>query len=194
MMNFEYFQGPTTKMGALCKEDRTCSICGCIGKCFNLEFAIIKSEQASEAGCGCMDCLITGKFEFWHDTEIGMLDETGLTKVYNHNQIPPENFPASALVALRRTPQFNTWQQELWLTHCNDFMVYQGTWEPADFYQNAPSGDGRKLFHQMTDTKSSLLWDASLPRGQTVLEHWHATYYVFKCKHCGKLRGNWDCD
>jgi len=29
---------------------------------------------------------------------------------------------------------------------------------------------------------------------KTDLKDWHATYYVFKCKHCGKLKGNWDCD
>ena len=72
-------------------------------------------------------------------------------------------------------------------------MVYQGTWEPEDFYRHSPTGDGRSLFYEMTDEYQNL-WDDSLPEGQTVLKQWHATYYVFKCRHCGKLRGNWDCD
>jgi len=44
-----------------------------------------------------------------------------------------------------------TWQQELWLTHCNDFMIYKGTWEPKDFIANRKSGNGKALFLEMTD-------------------------------------------
>lgn len=90
--------------------------------------------------------------------------------------------------------QFITWQQELWLTHCNDFMVYLVTWEPNDFYVNSEDGDGKKLFLEMTDGDMNHLWDSSLNNPNEKLEHWHATYYVFKCSHCGKLRGNWDCN
>lgn len=180
-------------MASIAKGEKPCGICMRIGQCFELGSAIICCEEASEVGYGCAECLAAGKFEFWHDTEIGMLDENGLTKVYKHNQQPPENFPNDALVALRRTPQIATWQQELWLTHCNDFMAYQGTWSPGDFYKNAPNGDGRALFLEMTDDGKSL-WDDSMPEGKTILKEWHAAYYVFKCRHCGKLRGNWDCD
>ena len=193
-MNFEYFQGPVSEMASLCKGEKTCGICKRVGPCFELRSATIQSEEASEVGYGCWECLANGKFEFWHDTDIGMLDEKGLTKVYKHNQPRLEGFPDAALVALRRTPQIVTWQQELWLTHCNDFMVYQGTWQPKDFNGNAANGDGRALFLQVTDDDYAHLWDESLPDGKTLLKDWHATYYAFKCRHCGKLRGNWDCD
>jgi hypothetical protein len=118
-----------------------------------LEYALCAelSHEQKKSALGCFGCLRAGRFEFWHDTEIGVLDENGLTHVYNHNQPPPVDFPASALVGLRRTPQIVTWQQEVWLTHCNDFMVYLGTWEPKDFYANSPGGDGRALFLDMTD-------------------------------------------
>jgi uncharacterized protein CbrC (UPF0167 family) len=152
------------------------------------------APEAKESGVGCFECLRRGRFGFWHDTDIGLLDENGLTHVYNHNQPPPPDFPASALVELRRTPQIVTWQQELWLTHCNDFMAYMGTWEPKDFYENAPAGDGRALFLEMTDEDYRHLWDESLLPGAKRLESWHATFYTFRCLHCGKLRGNWDCD
>jgi len=87
-----------------------------------------------------------------------------------------------------------TWQQELWLVHCNDFMTYLGTWEPADFYANAEAGDGRSLFFEMTEPEYQHLWDASIREGENRLESWQAEYYAFRCNHCGKLRGNWDCD
>lgn len=98
------------------------------------------------------------------------------------------------LSTLRRTPQIATYQQEVWLTHCNDFMVYKGTWEPMEFYKNSPTGDGRDLFMEMTDADLNHLWDDSLEDGQKVLEQWFPTYYVFECMHCKKLRGSWDCD
>ena len=193
---FRYFCGPQHDMGDLVEGDTICSLCGRSGRCFRLEYALCTSlaPDTKETGVGCFDCLREGRFEFWHDTDIGMLDEKGLTHVYKHNQEPPPSFPASALMELRRTPQIVTWQQELWLTHCNDFMAYMGTWEPKDFYASAPGGDGRALFLEMTDKDESHLWDESLRQGATRLESWHATFYVFRCLHCGKLRGNWDCD
>ena len=124
---------------------------------------------------------------------IGVLDENGLRHVYKHNKHPPLGFPKASLAELRCTPRIVTWQQELWLTHCNDYMVYVGTWEPKDFYANASDGDGRSLFLRMTDVYNHL-WDSSLPKGEERLVSWHATYYAFRCLHCGMLRGNWDCD
>jgi uncharacterized protein CbrC (UPF0167 family) len=193
---FRYFRGPTEDMSALIEGDTLCSLCGQLTRCFRLEYALCPSlaTEAKEPALGCFECLREGRFEFWHDTEIGVLDENGLTHVYKHNQPPPADFPATALAELRRTPEIVTWQQELWLTHCNDFMAYIGTWEPKDFCINAPGGDGRALFCDMTDKDYRHLWDGSLRPGATQLESWHATYYAFRCLHCGKLRGNWDCD
>jgi hypothetical protein len=193
-MQFEYFQGPEAEM-AMLVGDRVCSLCGRGGQTFSLEFTICPelSESARGDKVGCVSCLKAGRFEFWHDTEVGLLDESGLKHVYRHNQEPPADFPQRSLVELRRTPQIVTWQQEIWLTHCRDFMIYQGTWEPADFYANDPDGDGRALFVQMT-TEYSNLWDDSVGPSEPRLESWHATYYVFRCRQCGALRGNWDCD
>lgn len=189
---FRYFCGPHTDM-SLAKGDGHCSLCGQRGPLFELEDAHCPSlaPDAKESALGCFECLQKGLFEFWHDTEIGLLDEDGLTHFYNDHNPPPPDFPASALVELRRTPQIVTWQQESWLTHCNDFMAYIGTWEPEDFYANAPSGDGRALFLEMTNNNN--LWDKSLQAEAERLENWYATFYAFRCLHCGKLRGNWDC-
>lgn len=152
------------------------------------------SDNNKEGKTGCYSCLREGHFEFWHDTEYGMLDENGLSKVYNHNQDNPPRIASDILTEMRRTPRLISWQQELWLTHCDDFMIYKGTWTPKDFYTNSSDGDGRALFMSMTNEELNHLWDESLPKGQTKLEEWYPTYYVFECSHCGKLRGNWDCD
>lgn len=184
-------------MSDLLEGRHQCSICNEEHDyCFDLEYSITDKfkEEEREGKVGCYDCLRKGEFEFWHDTEFGMLDETGLSKIYSHNMDNPPQLDDTTMLELRCTPQIVTYQQELWLTHCNDFMVYKGTWEPLDFYKNSPTGDGKDLFMEMTDKEISHLWDSSLPEGQTVLEQWYPTYYVFQCRHCKKLRGYWDCD
>jgi uncharacterized protein CbrC (UPF0167 family) len=176
--------------------DVLCQFCGRIGEAFELSHAKCPlSDQEKEGNFGCTQCLLAGRFEFWHDTDIGMLDENGLTHVYNHNGTAPPDFSQSALLELRRTPRIVTWQQELWLTHCDDFMAYIGTWEPADFVRNSQTSDGRTLFLRMTrDPELQFLWDQCLEPGETTPAGWHAVYYAFKCLHCGDLAGNWDCD
>jgi len=195
-MNFKYFKAPINEMSDLLDKQGQCSICGKTDFCFELDYTITNefSDENKEGKIGCYSCLREGKFEFWHDTEYGMLDENGLQKVYNHNQDNPPAISSGILTELRRTPRLLSWQQELWLTHCNDFMIYNGTWTPKDFYKNSKEGDGRGLFMSMTDKELNHLWDESLQEGQTKLEEWYPTYYVFECTHCGKLRGNWDCD
>jgi uncharacterized protein CbrC (UPF0167 family) len=122
-----------------------------------------------------------------------MLDERGLWPV--NDRSPPPSFSESALIELRRTPQIVTWQEELWLTHCDDFMAYIGTWRPEDFVRNSRGGDGRDLFVRMTrDPELQFLWDQCLRPGETTPVGWHAVYYTFRCLHCGELAGNWDCD
>ncbi|MGE5107321.1 MAG: hypothetical protein ACM3H8_07240, partial [Sphingobacteriales bacterium] len=76
----------------------------------------------------------------------------------------------------------------------NDFMIYAGIWEPLDFYTNSKTGDGRDLFMDMTDKEINHIWDFSLEKEEKILEEWDVAYYVFECRHCGKLRGYWDCD
>lgn len=195
-MPFKYFAGPTSEMAGLCNEQCACYFCGHVSACFALDFAVCPTLKGDErrGQVGCIDCLQAGRFEFSHDTEVGVLDQSGLKHVYKDNKPAPAGFSMPALGELRRTPRIVTWQQELWLTHCNDFMTYQGTWEPEDFHRHSPTGDGKKLFLEMTDEWYQHLWDASLRPGQTKPTGWHATYYVFKCGHCGTLRGNWDCD
>jgi len=195
-MVFKYFKGPIEDMSALITKKSVCSICGKTDFCFELDFTITDAfpDDDKDGKAGCYSCLKDGRFEFWHDTEYGMLDENGLSKVYNHNMANPPAINAGNLTEMRRTPQIATWQQELWLTHCDDFMIYKGVWEPLDFYSNSQDGNGKALFMSMTDEDLNHLWDDSLPKNETTLKGWYPTYYVFECSHCGKLRGNWDCD
>lgn len=193
---FDYFRGPAKDMSGWVDRLVECWFCGSQGGAFELDFAICPAlpQQERSGKFGCAECLRLGRFEFWHDTDIGVLDENGLTHVYKHNRSPPADFPPRALVELLRTPQIATWQQELWLTHCLDFMAYLGTWEPKDFVAHAPTGGGRALFCAMTPAELQFLWDASREADAPSPAAWHATYDVFQCRKCGLLAGHWDCD
>lgn len=194
---FDYFRGPVSDMAGRSEDAVECWYCGEAKTGFQLEFALCPdlSDAERDGKYGCADCLWVGRFGFWHDTDIGLLDDKGLTHVYKHNGTPPDGFSQEALVALRRTPQFLTWQQELWLSCCKDFMAYIGTWGPGEFAKRAPDGDGRKLFFAMTrDESLRPLWDHACPEGEAAPSNWCATYYAFQCRHCSALAGYWDCD
>ncbi len=182
-ITFEYYNGPVEHMDRLADGQHTCSFCGQLGRCFRLD----------QRRHGCFECLRQGRFLFDHDTEIGLLTSDGLRHFYNHHQRVPKNFNKAAFRTLLRTPEYVTWQQGIWLTHCDDFMIYLGEWKAKDFHQHSENGDGRSLFLDMTDKVQAFLWDRATPVGAKGPADWYAAYYAFKCRHCGKLRGNWDC-
>lgn len=117
---------------------------------------------------------------------------------------PPKEFNKSALLEIGFSPHIATYQKSEYLCHCNDFMTYIGRWEPGDFNKNAVDGDGRKLWMRMVDGKTNSLWDRTLKDIKEYGDEWPqyedsgwsggAMVYVFKCRHCDKLRCYWDCD
>jgi uncharacterized protein UPF0167 len=184
--HFDYFHGPVQEMSHLAQGERRCSFCETTGLCFSLE-----GDEY-----GCIDCLRRGRFYFSHQTEVGYLSpDEGLSSETGRQRKLARTFNRANLAALLRTPQFVTWQGERWLVHCDDFMTYLGEWKPHDFQHHAPNGDGRKLFMGMFDQKElAALWDETTPAGAKAPEDWSFHVHVFRCRHCGILRGHWDCD
>jgi uncharacterized protein len=88
----------------------------------------------------------------------------------------------------QRTPGFSGWQQEQWMTCCDDGAAYLGRagfkelkerWpEAIDAIKNSAGLDGK----DWDDFSCQLSRDRS------------PTAYVFRCLHCGKLGGYQDCD
>jgi len=150
----------------------------------------------------CADCLSKGRSIYNHVTEIGYLDKDGL-RDFDANPISPGkiNIPEASIVELLKTPRIPIHQEEKWLIHCNDFMVYMGQWEFIDFYKKASDGNGRKLFQEMTGKEYMHIWDdvaatieahGFVLTNYPVFEKTDIGYYAFRCPHCGKLRGNLD--
>lgn len=94
-MDFIYFKGLINDMSDLLDGKHKCSICDLHhDNCFDLEFSITDKFNPDDKNgkIGCYECLRKGEFEFWHDIEYGVLDENGLSQVYNHNITDPPNF------------------------------------------------------------------------------------------------------
>lgn len=179
---FDYFHGPVNEMAHVAEGQPTCSYCGNAGPCFRLP----------DAKSGCFDCLRGGRFGFLHETEAGLL--------FPGRGLRPEGRAQRRLAerlnlpALLRTPQYVTWQGERWLVHCDDFMTYLGEWKPRDFIRHSVNGDGRTLFREMVeDPHLARLWDETTPAGAAAPDSWYFHVHAFRCRHCGKLRGHWDC-
>ncbi len=205
-MEFFLFQAHESFMRGFEEKPRQCAFCGQRGPAFSLDDAAPAAGETlpgPEGAYGCESCLKAGKFGFEHDTDAGFVSATG------HTPLPPPEHPVyaigpdgqvvgiaphqtwtpapEAITTLFRTPRFFGLQQDLWLSHCKTFMAYTGEWEPKDFNEAAPEGDGRALFLQMVDPDSAFLWrnGAKKPR-------WRGAVHVFECVLCGAHRAYFD--
>lgn len=80
----------------------------------------------------------------------------------------------------KRTPGYETWQQELWLTHCNDACAYLGD-ASVDDVKNLANGVGFIVDGpDWTPTDFLELAKYYQPKGSPAL-------YKFKCLHCDQI-------
>jgi uncharacterized protein CbrC (UPF0167 family) len=215
-VSVEYFHGRLEEVRGICR-DRTykCDGCGRETLCFvDSPTVWIPEEDVWRQVTihSCCNCIASAGGCFWHETEIGSVDELGRFMQDCIPAEPPDGYSVESLRALSRTPHYVSCQQDTWMVHCNDFMDFLGWWQPDDFRQHATDGNGRKLYLEMTaigygyrapglpltgeEIESSkrniaLVWSVDAPdRGE-----WGGMlYYAFRCRHCGKLRGYYDCD
>jgi uncharacterized protein CbrC (UPF0167 family) len=87
-----------------------------------------------------------------------------------------------------RTPSYVCWQQEEWLSHCNDACEFHGDASAADIRGASVETKEAWLAHYMQDEKG-WVWatDSYAPGGGSAL-------YKFVCRHCGLVLLGWDLD
>ena len=202
-MRFRLFEASESEMRGLLDGDRTCSLCGNTGRCFDLGSADSDSleDPSLRSGFGCFNCLHEGRFEFFHITAAGYLGASGL----EHYGPPPENeevvivsssgepvdvklaepqrqpnIEATSIIELRRTPDFPTWNEVEWPHHCSEFMVFLGPWQPRNFNHHA-NGNGHDLFTGSVHPEYRNLWP------EDSASEWGVCCFVFKCTKCGRL-------
>jgi len=82
----------------------------------------------------------------------------------------------------RRTPGFSGWQQEQWMTHCDDAAAFLG---PVAYEELLSHPQALEL---LRSEEGSDDWLQGLSRDGS------PTGYLFRCRHCGAELANWDVD
>ena len=82
-----------------------------------------------------------------------------------------------------RTPGFSGWQQEQWLTHCQDAAAYLGRFGQSELLMlNREQREQIKQAHGLSQSQWEYMMRWSLKDGSPTL-------YVFQCLHCGVYGG-----
>lgn len=85
---------------------------------------------------------------------------------------------------IHRTPGYSGWQQEQWLTHCNDFCAFVGYvgWDEIKDIANELIEDFNRFGFELKEIQRSLK------------NNGHLQGYLFQCNTCKKHRIHIDCD
>jgi uncharacterized protein CbrC (UPF0167 family) len=149
-------------------------VCQCCGKDVNVFINSMYTRH--EIQCICMNCIADGsaakKFDgkFIQDVEKLVSD------------------PAKTDELLHRTPGYDCWQGEYWLTCCDDYCEYLGPVIARKLNELDEIGVSDEVMQEYNDrcgmnlSKSDLLLNGS-PSG-----------YLFRCLHCGRHRIDVDFD
>ena len=170
---FKYHPDPI-KTGAIEKTDNPCECCGRVTG-YSAVSTIYSIEEVETI---CPWCIsdgsaakkFNGEFSDSHPLLSNGIDKSIVEEV------------------CERTPSFISWQQERWLSHCNDACEFHGDAEKSDL--ESLSGEDLNTF---------------LAEEYIKKEHWphivknytlggSLAIYKFKCRHCGKSLFYTDCD
>ena len=138
-------------------------VCECCGKETSAYVSDIYAEEDVE--CICMDCVASGaaaeKFdgEFVQDAE-RELDEEKREELFC------------------RTPGYESWQGEYWLTCCDDYCAFIGNVG----YDELRDRGLESLIDECKDLSEAGFKPEELEKGGS------PTGYLFQCLHCGQYR------
>jgi hypothetical protein len=182
-----FWDAPISCLNGLEYGKRQCELC-------NTEQIIFtfNPDYESQVKLICLECLKKNNGNFFHSTELGYVFNTpiddSLKDSNAHDKVSESSFREMQL-----TTHYVTLQGEEWKCHCDDFMMYKGTWEAPDFTENSVNGNGKELFLSMTDEINNLWDDFELNDNETESTWSDVLYHVFECRHCKIKLGYWEC-
>jgi uncharacterized protein CbrC (UPF0167 family) len=86
-----------------------------------------------------------------------------------------------------RTPGYTSWQQDSWLSHCNDACEFHGDASADDV---AFASEETKLAWQREYRLNAEDWSHATEDYRQAGE---SAFYKFICRHCGLVLMGWDC-
>jgi uncharacterized protein CbrC (UPF0167 family) len=87
----------------------------------------------------------------------------------------------------RRTPGYESWQQELWLSHCNDACEFLGDASDDDVANASPETVSQWMKeYSLGEIEWKNIAESYIPKSDSAI-------YKFRCRHCGLILFGWDC-
>ena len=166
-------------------------------------YAIIH-QHSERIESACLRCLLEKKYAFEQQVEGGLLNKDGIflesekypylkdSIDYSENLLPKEKrllaIKESNIKELMHSPPFSTYHGAVWLTHCNDFMIYIGNWKHENFVAKSPNGNGKEYFDEILDNyNGDDFYEKQF--SPTKSEHAQSLFYAFECSTCKIHRG-----
>ncbi len=158
----------------------TCSVCKEKRKLkYNSSFYSIDTPEYI-----CPWCISNGKASEKYDGEFN--DYNGIEGVSPDPSDPVPTLPAEQLLEVCcKTPSYVSWQQEQWLSHCN---------EPCAFIGYADTETIQPLLDELKDDiEQNIGFDPSFIK-EHLSKDGHLVGYLFQCIKCKTHRLHADCD
>ncbi|MFH7016493.1 CbrC family protein [Flavobacterium sp. FlaQc-47] len=163
------------------KEEGTCSVCNLKrGMKYTGSFYSIEEPEYI-----CPWCIQDGSASKKYDGEFN--DYAGIEGISANPSIPNSlNMDKESLLEVsERTPSYISWQQEAWLSHCNEPCAFIGY---ADSEMIKPYLDELK-----EDIEVNIGYDPEFVQNNLTTDG-SLVGYLFQCIHCGRHRLHADCD
>lgn len=162
---FRYHPNPI-KTGAVRESDKKCICCGKV-RGYIYVGPVYATDDLDESLCPW--CIYDGTAAKVMDASFA--DDYPLNRVGISADIVEE--------VHRRTPSYVSWQQEHWLSHCNDACEFHGDASEDDV--KAASAETKRLWleeHKQDEKEWMCATNGYRPSGDSAL-------YKFVCRHCG---------
>lgn len=170
---FKYHPDPVGT-GAIVETNEECECCG-LSKGYKAESTIYAIDEIEII---CPWCISDGSAAKKFDGEFS--DSHPLLSNGIDKEIVKE--------VCERTPSFISWQQERWLSHCNDACEFHGDAQKSDL----ESLEGEQLETFLKEEYISKdLWPSIV---QSYVPGNNLAVYKFRCRHCGQNKFYTDCD
>ena len=168
------------KIDVFVEEEGTCSVCDQHRKIkYDSSFYSVEEPEYI-----CPWCIADGSAAKKYDGEFN--DSAGVEAPlgYDENEILQAAFDEKVVEVAQRTPSYVSWQQEVWLSHCN---------EPCAFVGYADSEMIRPILHELEADIENAGYDSDMIAEELSRES-SPVGYLFQCLHCGTHRLHVDSD
>ncbi|MDF8333844.1 CbrC family protein [Novosphingobium sp. HBC54] len=162
---FRYHPAPLST-GSISPSTEACDCCGLM-RGFEYTASFYSTQRPKPKLCPW--CISSGKASHKYDGEFS--DPFPLKKTGIANNIVEE--------VSKRTPGYNSWQQEEWASHCGDSCEFHGDAKSDEI----ASLTGKELADHLDRVRLSFDQWQSLLRGYQ--EGGNPAVYKFICRHCG---------